>query len=155
MIVKFRTTIRFYLVVILAAKNDCRRQKCGEQAEKGHLVKFGYFVRNTIYGRHTHTHTHTHTAVKPPPLLPKHTVLHSRRINKHDVFPAQSVKLITTYIRFQGCPPPFREATGWMTKTFLFDSLAIRGPSSFQSCRTCSRCHTPPTQWVPGHFSGH
>jgi hypothetical protein len=29
-------------------------------------------------------HTHTHTAVKPLPLLPKHTILISLRINKND-----------------------------------------------------------------------
>jgi len=127
MIVKFRIIIPFYLVVILAAKNDCRRQKCREQAEKAHLVKVGEFVRNIKFG----THTHTHTAVKPSPLLSKHTMLNSRRINKCDVFPAQSVKLINTYVMFQGCPPPFRTATGWTTKTSLFDSLAVRGPSIF------------------------
>ena len=57
MIVKFCTIVRFYLVVILAAKNDCMRQKCGEQAEKKHLVKVGEFVLNIKFGKHTHTHT--------------------------------------------------------------------------------------------------
>jgi hypothetical protein len=127
MIVKFRKITRFHLVVILAAKNDCRRQECGEQAEKANLVKVGEFVRNIKFG----THTHTQTAVKPPHLLPKHTMLNSRRINKCDLFPAQSVKLFTTYLRFQGCPPPFRTATVWTTKTSFFNSLAVRGPSIF------------------------
>jgi hypothetical protein len=56
-IVEFLTIIRLYLVVILAAKNDCRRRKCGEQAEKEHLVKVGEFVRNIKFGTQTHKHT--------------------------------------------------------------------------------------------------
>jgi len=53
MIAKFRTIIRPSLVVILAAKNEYRWQKCGEQAEKAHLVKFGEFVRNIKFVTHT------------------------------------------------------------------------------------------------------